>query len=96
MKKLIILAVFMLSISINLKAQYTFDWMQGAGNYSKNSVMSVVDIEDNLIVTGYWQNFETYTRKYDVSGTLLWEVTDSSGTSGLYEKPNWINSDAKQ
>jgi hypothetical protein len=94
MKKLIILAVFMLSISINLKAQYTFDWMQGAGNYSKNSVMSVVDIEDNLIVTGYWQNFETYTRKYDVSGTLLWEVTDYSGTSGLYEKPNWINSDA--
>lgn len=94
MKKLIALTVFILIISINLKAQYNFDWMQGAGNYSKNSVMSTVDSDDNLIVTGYWQNFETYTRKYDISGTLLWEVADASGISGLYEKPNWINSDA--
>lgn len=94
MKKPIILSVLTLFISINLTAQYTFDWMQGAGNYSKNSVMSIVDSEDNLIVTGYWQNFETYTRKYDIYGTLLWEAADASGISGLYEKSNWINVDA--
>ncbi|MEH6765263.1 MAG: T9SS type A sorting domain-containing protein [Aequorivita antarctica] len=93
MKKLITRTIFILFFAINLHAQYTFDWMQGAGNYSKNSVMSTVDSEDNLIVTGYWQNFETYTRKYDISGSLLWEMADTSGMSGLYEKPNWINSD---
>ena len=95
MKKLITLAIFMLFISINLKAQYTFDWMEGAGNYNKISVMSVVDSNDNLIVTGYWQNFQTYTRKYDITGALLWEAEDASGTSGLYQKPNWINTDSE-
>ena len=94
MKKLIISTGLFLFITMSLFAQYTFDWMQGAGNYSKNSVMSTVDSEDNLIVTGYWQSYQIFTRKYDISGTLLWEVDDASGTSGLYEKPNWINSDA--
>jgi len=94
MKKLFTLTIFFLFIITNLQAQYSFDWMQGAGNYSKNSVMSTVDSEDNLIVTGYWQSYQIFTRKYDVSGTLLWEVADASGINGLYEKSNWINSDA--
>lgn len=94
MKRLINLTASFLFIATNLFAQYTFDWMQGAGNYSKTSVMSTVDSEDNLIVTGYWQNFQIFTRKYDISGTLIWEAADASGMSGLYEKPNWINSDA--
>lgn len=94
MKKLIVFTVFLLFISINLKAQYALDWMQGAGNYSKISVMSTVDSEDNLIVTGYWTNYQIFTRKYDISGTLLWEVADASGISGMYEKSNWINIDA--
>ena len=56
--------------------------------------MSTVDSEDNLIVTGYWQNYQIFTRKYDISGNLLWEVADASGISGKYEKSNWINIDA--
>lgn len=94
MKKQIILTGILLLYATNLLAQYTFDWMQGAGNYSKTSVMSAVDSEDNLIVTGYWTNYQIFTRKYDISGNLLWEVADASGISGMYEKPNWINIDA--
>jgi len=94
MNKLIIVIGFFLLCATNLLAQYTFDWMQGAGNYSKTSVMSTVDSEDNLIVTGYWQNYQIFTRKYDISGNLLWEVADASGISGKYEKSNWINIDA--
>jgi hypothetical protein len=94
MKKLILLAICTFLTATISNAQYTFDWMYGAGNYSKNSVMSTVDSEDNLIVTGYWQSYQIFTRKYDISGTLLWEVADASGINGMYEKPNWINSDA--
>lgn len=94
MKNLIVLMSVLLLCTTNLLAQYTFDWMQGAGNYSKTSVMSAVDSEDNLIVTGYWTNYQIFTRKYDISGTLLWEVADASGISGMYEKSNWINIDA--
>ncbi|PIV48840.1 MAG: hypothetical protein COS19_11810 [Flavobacteriaceae bacterium CG02_land_8_20_14_3_00_34_13] len=94
MNKLIIVIGFFLLCATNLLAQYTFDWMQGAGNYSKTSVMSTVDSEDNLIVTGYWQNYQIFTRKYDISENLLWEVADASGISGKYEKSNWINIDA--
>jgi hypothetical protein len=94
MKKLISLTGFFLLIAPNLFAQYTFDWMQGDVNNAKTSVMSTVDADDNLIVTGYWQNYRIFTRKYDITGTLLWEIDDASGTSGLYEKANWINSDA--
>ncbi|MDX2245931.1 MAG: T9SS type A sorting domain-containing protein [Bacteroidia bacterium] len=93
--KIIAVAGFLLLIiDAHLFAQYTFDWMQPSGNYSKTSVMSVVDNSNNLIVTGYWQNYQTFTRKYDLSGSLLWEVADSSGLSGKYEKPNWINCDS--
>ncbi len=75
-------------------AQYTFDWMQGAGNYSKTSVMSTIDPNDNLIVTGFLQNDRLFVRKYDISGNLQWEVEDVSGISGIHEKSNWIDSDA--
>jgi hypothetical protein len=94
MKKLIALTVFILFISIKLKAQYTLDWLQPSGEEQKQSIMSTVDSQDNIIVTGFWQSYQIFTRKYDISGTLIWEVADASGTSGLYEKPNWINSDA--
>jgi Secretion system C-terminal sorting domain len=78
----------------DLSAQYNLDWMQPCGVDAKKSVMSVVDSADNLIVTGYWQSYQMFTRKYDISGTLLWEVADSSGIQSIYEKPNWINCDA--
>jgi Secretion system C-terminal sorting domain len=94
MKWLIVYTVCFISTTTHLFAQYSLDWLQGAGNYAKTSVMSAVDSEDNLIVTGYWQNFQIFTRKYDISGTLLWEVADESGISGIYEKSNWINIDA--
>ena len=94
MKKLILLSVLTSMICTSSYCQYSFDWMQSAGNNSKIAVMSAVDNEDNLIVTGYWQNFQLFTRKYDNSGTLLWEVSDESGISGMYEKPNWITSDS--
>ena len=95
MKKSITIVLFFLLLPMaNIFAQYTFDWMQGSGNYAKTSVMSAVDLSDNIIVTGYWQNYQTFTRKYDISGNLLWEVADSSGIQSKYVKPNWINCDA--
>ncbi len=93
MKKIILFLGFQLYFTLISWGQYTLDWIEGAGNYSKTSVMGVVDAEDNLIVTGYWQNYQIFTRKYDIAGTLLWEVSDGSGISGIYEKSNWINRD---
>ena len=78
----------------NTFAQYTLDWQQNASLDQKQSVMSTVDSLDNVVVTGYLQSFKMFTRKYDISGTLLWEVADSSGIQSIYEKPNWINCDA--
>ncbi|MFN0188347.1 MAG: hypothetical protein ACKVQV_06565 [Bacteroidia bacterium] len=75
-------------------AQFTFDWEQNASFDQKQSVMSAVDSLDNIIVTGYLQSYRMFTRKYDITGTLLWEVQDSSGIQSIYEKPNWINCDA--
>lgn len=95
MKKAITITVFVLLAPIsNIVAQYTFDWMKSSGSSSKTAVMSAVDLSDHLIVTGYWQNYQTFTRKYDNSGNLLWEVADSTGIQSKYEKPNWINCDA--
>lgn len=94
MNKRIALTASILFLSIQLMAQYTLDWLQSSDEAQKQSIMSTVDSQDNIIVTGFWQSYQIFTRKYDISGTLLWEVADASGTSGLYEKPNWINSDA--
>lgn len=93
-KTMIILGFFILVTTSNLFAQYTIDWMQSSGNYAKTSVMSVLDSSDKFIVTGYIQNNKIFTRKYDNSGNLQWEVADSSGIQGKYEKSNWINCDA--
>ncbi len=56
--------------------------------------MSAIDSQDNLIVTGYWQSYNIFTRKISLDGTLVWEAEDSSGLSGLYEKSYWTNCDA--
>ncbi len=81
-------------ISSNSFGQYALEWEQNAGQDSKKSVMSAVDSQDNVVVTGYLQSYRMYTRKYDITGTLLWEVEDASGIPSIYEKPNWINCDA--
>lgn len=75
-------------------AQYTLDWMQPCGEFNKISVMSATDSQDNIIVTGYLQSYQIFTRKYDIDGNFLWETADSSGVQSLYEKPLWINCDA--
>jgi Secretion system C-terminal sorting domain len=95
MKKKITIALFCLLIAAtNLFAQYTLDWQQNANYDQKQSVMSAVDSLDNVVVTGYLQNYRMFTRKYDISGTLQWEVSDSSGIQSIYEKSNWVNCDA--
>lgn len=94
MKKIILASSFLILTATNLFAQYNLDWMHPSGVDAKKSVMSVVDSDDNIIVTGYWQSYQIFTRKYDISGTLLWEVSDSSGIPSIYEKSNWINCDS--
>lgn len=83
----------LLLASANVFAQYTIDWVNPCGNFNKIGVMSARDNMDNLIITGYFQSENIYTRKYDINGTLLWETIDSSGVNGKYEKPIWLNCD---
>jgi len=95
MKKLkTILVCFVLLNTTNLFAQYTLDWQQNASFDQKQSVMSAIDYQDNVVVTGYLQSNAMFTRKYDISGAFLWEVADASGIPSIYEKPNWINCDS--
>lgn len=96
MKNFTQLALFTLLLfsNSNTSAQYTLAWEQNAGQDSKKSVMSAIDTQDNLVVTGYLQSYRMYTRKYDLTGALLWEVEDGSGIQSIYEKPNWVNCDA--
>jgi hypothetical protein len=94
MKKLLLLLVYVLLISSNVFAQYTLDWERNANQDQKQSVMSAVDSQDNVVVTGYLQSYRMFTRKYNISGTLLWEVEDASGIQSIYQKPNWVNCDA--
>jgi len=79
---------------LKTQAQYALDWQANANNDSKNSSMSVVDTQDNIIITGYTQSAAIFTRKYDLSGTLIWETTDESGIQSQYEKSNWITADS--
>lgn len=81
-------------ISANLSAQYTLDWMNPAGNFNKIGSVMAVDHGDNLLVAGFLQSENMYTRKYDLGGTLLWETIDSSGIQSMYEKPLWVNCDS--
>lgn len=94
MKKVIYILSLLAVFSSELIAQYTIDWMIEAGNYNKTAVMSAKDNSDNLIVTGYWQSYNIFTRKVSIDGTLLWDMADSSGIPGKYEKPYWTNCDA--
>jgi len=87
------MACLIFLISSNAFGQYDLEWQQNAGQDSKKSVMSTVDSQDNIIVTGYLQSYRMYARKYDITGTLLWEVEDASGIQSIYQKPNWITCD---
>ena len=66
MKKQLLLLVYVLIFSSNAFAQYTLDWQQNANYDQKQSVMSVVDTQDNVVVTGYLQSNAMFTRKYDI------------------------------
>ncbi len=94
MKKIITLITNIILLSANLNAQYSIDWINPCGVYNKINVTSTIDNLDNIIVTGYYQSENIYTRKYDIAGNFLWERIDSSGLQSLYEKPIWINSDS--
>ncbi|MBK9226582.1 MAG: hypothetical protein IPL67_05900 [Ignavibacteria bacterium] len=87
MKKLIVILGFCLLASSCLFAQYTTDWVRPADNYLKTGAMIARDNLDNVVVTGYIQNQNIYTRKYDKQGNFLWERADSSGIHSNYEKP---------
>jgi Secretion system C-terminal sorting domain/Fibronectin type III domain len=94
MKKITIILTILSAIAGKITAQYSTDWIRPADSYQKTGVMLVRDNADNVIVTGYWTSNNIYTRKYDKFGNLLWEVMSSSGVSGNYEKPVWINCDS--
>ena len=93
MKKLTILTAFSLLFSLNSFAQYTTDWIRPADNYIKNGAFIARDSLDNVIVTGYIQSENIYTRKYNKFGLLLWEKTSTSGVHSNYEKPVWTSID---
>lgn len=94
MKKSVKILSILIFMSANLFAQYTLDWLNPCGVFNKIGVMSAKDNLDNLIVTGYYQSENMYTRKYDIGGNFMWEAVDSSGVQSMYEKPIWINSDS--
>lgn len=93
MKKLSAILGYCLLVSSCLFAQYSTDWVRPADNYLKTGAMIARDNLDNVVVTGYIQNQNIYTRKYDKQGNFLWERTDSSGIHSNYEKPLWVNTD---
>ncbi|MEK8179534.1 T9SS type A sorting domain-containing protein [Flavobacterium buctense] len=96
MKKItkLLAVTLLLFSSSNALSQYSLDWEQNAGSEAKTSQMSAVDSQDNIVVTGHAATSSIYTRKYNISGTLLWETTDSSGINSVYEKSNWVSCDA--
>ncbi len=93
MKKEITFLTAILFVTTNLFAQYAIDWINPCGVFNKINVASAIDSQDNLIVTGYYQSENMYTRKYDLAGNFLWETIDSSGIQSMYEKPISINCD---
>jgi hypothetical protein len=93
MKKILLLLTNLLMGFAILSAQYTTDWIRPADNYLKSGAMIARDNSDNVIVTGYIQSQNIYTRKYDKFGNFLWEKTSTSGIQSNYEKPIWVNTD---
>lgn len=71
-----------------------YDWIRPADNYLKTGVMMARDNSDNVIVSGFIQSQNIYTRKYDKFGNFLWEKISTSGIRSNYEKPLWVNTDA--
>lgn len=94
MKKQLLLLIFVLILSNHSFAQFTLDWMQDENEYNKTATMMATDSQDNLIVTGYLTNQNIYTRKYDINGNVLWEVSDASGIQSNYQRPYWTTCDA--
>lgn len=93
MKKFILFLSFLLFAYSNLFASYSIDWIKPADNNQKQGAMIARNKSDNLIVTGYIQANNIFTRKYDKFGNLLWTKTSSTGISGNYEKTRWVNCD---
>ena len=93
MKKILLLFLHLLLCFTFLSAQYSTDWIRPADNYLKSGTMIARDNADNVIVTGYIQSQNIYTRKYDKFGNFLWEKTSTSGIQSNYEKPVWVNTD---
>jgi hypothetical protein len=93
MKKSILLFSFLLTSSLGLFASYSTDWIKTGGNYLKSGSTIGRDKSDNLVVAGYIQAENIYTRKYDKFGNFLWERISSSGINGNYEKPASVNFD---
>ncbi|HUM47771.1 MAG TPA: GEVED domain-containing protein [Chitinophagales bacterium] len=93
MKKILASLVLLLTVTTSLFASYSTDWIKTGGNYLKSGSMIARDKADNLIVAGYIQAENIYTRKYDKFGNFLWEEISSSGIPGNYEKPAWVNTD---
>ena len=71
MKKLLLLLIFVLILSNHSFAQYTLDWMHDENEYNKTATMMATDSQDNLIVTGYLNTENIYTRKYDINGNVF-------------------------
>lgn len=94
MKRIITFFTCFVLACTNLFAQYTIDWINPCGVFNKINVTSAIDSQDNIIVTGYYQSENMYTRKYDIAGNFLWETVDSSGIQSMYEKPLWVSCDA--
>ncbi len=93
MKKIALILLALLAVAVGVDAQYSTDWIRPADNYLKSGTMIARDNADNVIVTGYIQSQNIYTRKYDKFGNFLWEKTSSSGVQSNYEKPVWVNTD---
>lgn len=94
MNKYYILFICFLFSTINSFGGYSIDWIRPADTYLKSGSTIGRDNDDNLVVVGYIQSDNMYTRKYDRFGNFLWERTDSSGVHSIYEKPVWTNCDA--
>ncbi len=97
MKRIFILIIAIISSQI-LFAQYNPNWVVPAADYFKNGSMAAIDSSNNLIITGYRPAYagasHIYTRKFDISGNLMWEQIDSSGSQWKFQKPRWVNTDS--
>ncbi len=94
MKNLIpLLTCFLVSVFNTAIAQYSTDWIRSADNYQKTGTTIARDTSDNVIVAGYIQSNNIYTRKYNKFGVLQWEKTSTSGIASNYEKAVWVTTD---